>query len=95
MVDADAGRRDDIRVRVRHQPGAGAAVPDHQGLWNGGPDAVVQLADYRVSVRDHVLCGLGRVRRVPALRPHQVGIVFNEFGIRGAGARAKAPCKNR
>lgn len=73
MVDADVGRHDDVRLGVRYEPGAGAALPDHEGLRHRGKDAVVQLADHRVPVAGHVLRRPGRVLQVPRLRPHQVG----------------------
>lgn len=74
VVDADVGWHVHVRFGLQHQPGAGAAVPDHEGLRHRGHDPVVQLADHRVSVRVHVLRGSGHVLQVPGLRPDQVGL---------------------
>lgn len=73
VVVAGAGQHVHVRIGVRHQPGAGATVPDHEGLRDGGAHAVVQLADHRVHVAVHVLRGAGRVHQVPGLRPAKVG----------------------
>lgn len=72
LVVADSGRHVHVRFGVRRQPGAGAALPDHEGLQYRGPDPVVQLADNRVPVTVHVLRGPGHILQVPGLRPHQV-----------------------
>lgn len=71
----DAGRHVHVRLGVRCQPGAGAALPDHEGLQNRGKDPVVQLADNRFPVAVHVLRGTGHILHVPGLRPDQVGIL--------------------
>lgn len=76
VVDAYVGRRVNVRVGVRHQPGAGATVPDDERLRHRGRHPVVQLADHRVPVRVHVFRRPGRVLQVPGLRPDQVGILF-------------------
>jgi len=82
-VVAGDRRRVHVRVGVRHQPGASAALPDHERLRCRGEDAVVQLAGDRVPVAVHVFRGPGRVRQVQGLRPDQVGFltIWVRFGI--------------
>lgn len=73
-MDADFGRHVHVRVGLRHQPGAGATLPDHEGLRYRGQDPVAILADHFVPVGVHVFRGPGHFLQVPGLRPDQVGI---------------------
>lgn len=97
VVDADRGRRVHVRRGVRHQPGAGAAVPDHPGHRHGGAHAVDQLAGHRVPVAVHVLRRAGRVRRVPGLRPDQVRtkdrVTETKVGTIAQTRARKTPCR--
>jgi len=67
LVVTDAGWNVHLRLGVRCQPGAGATLPDHEGLRYRGQDPVVLLANNRIPVAVHVLRGPGHILQVPGL----------------------------
>lgn len=73
-----------MRRGQRYQPGASAALSNHEGLRDRGPDAVAQLADHRVHVCVHKLRWPGHFHQVPGLQPDQVGFL-DYCGLKSKG----------